>query len=123
MTTDDERREVAENLRTMCAYGVRYKEQFYELLEEVVMDVEDFHEFSDVADRLADLIDPDCEEGRYEGVHTARPVDREALLALAEEMQGYADVAASCDGSPYVNAGALWGYADRIREACGEVGA
>lgn len=52
---------------------------------------------------------------------TARAVDREALLALAEEMQGYADGAASGDGYPYVNAGELWAYADRIREACGVV--
>ena len=47
--------------------------------------------------------------------------DVKALLALAEEMQGYADGAASGDGFPYVNAGSLWSYADRIREACGEV--
>ena len=45
----------------------------------------------------------------------------DALLALAEEMQGYADGAASGDGFPYVNAGSLWSYADRIREECGEV--
>ena len=51
------------------------------------------------------------------------PVDRDALLALAEEMQGYADGAASVDGFPYVNAGSLWSYADRIREACGVVDA
>lgn len=49
--------------------------------------------------------------------------DREALLALAEEMQGYADGAASGDGFPYVNAGSLWSYADRIREACNVVDA
>lgn len=47
--------------------------------------------------------------------------DVEALLALADEMQGYADGAASGDGFPYVNAGSLWSYADRIREACGVV--
>lgn len=52
-----------------------------------------------------------------------RPVDRDALLALADEMQGYADGAASGDGFPYVNAGSLWSYADRIREACGMVDA
>lgn len=46
-------------------------------------------------------------------------IDRDALLALADEMQGYADGAASGDGFPYVNAGALWSYADRIREALG----
>lgn len=30
--TDEERREVAENLRNMCCCGCRYAEQFYELL-------------------------------------------------------------------------------------------
>lgn len=59
MLTNDERREVAENLRTMTVYGCRYAEQFYELLKETVMNVEDFHDFGDVADRLADLIEPE----------------------------------------------------------------
>lgn len=63
--TDEERREVAENLRTMCVCGCRYAEQFYELLNETVMDPWDFHDFPDVAYRLADLIEPPfppCEE-------------------------------------------------------------
>lgn len=59
MPTNDERREVAENLRNMCICGCRYKEEFYELLVETVMRAWDFHEFSDVADRLADLIEPE----------------------------------------------------------------
>ena len=56
--TDEERRETAEKLRNMCSYGCRYAEQFYELLKETVMDSWDFHEFGDVAERLADLIEP-----------------------------------------------------------------
>lgn len=59
MPTDSERREVAENLRNMCICGCRYKEEFYDLLVETVMRAWDFHEFSDVADRLADLIEPE----------------------------------------------------------------
>lgn len=59
MLTNDERREVAENLRNMCICGCRYKEEFYDLLVETVMRAWDFHEFSDVADRLADLIEPE----------------------------------------------------------------
>lgn len=59
MPTNDERREAAENLRTMCSYGCRYAEQFYELLNETVMREWDFHSFQDVADRLADLIEPE----------------------------------------------------------------
>ena len=59
MPTNEERREVAENLRYMCAYGCRYKEQFYDLLVETVMGCEDFHDFADTACRLADLIEPE----------------------------------------------------------------
>lgn len=59
MPTNKERREVAENLRNMCICGCRYKEEFYDLLVETVMRAWDFHEFSDVADRLADLIEPE----------------------------------------------------------------
>ena len=66
MPTNDERREVAENLRTMTIYGCRYAEQFYELLKETVMDSWDFHDFEDVAERLADLIEPENRTCRME---------------------------------------------------------
>lgn len=59
--TDEERREVAARLRAMCVCGCRYAEQFCELLNETVMDAWDFHDFPDVAYRLADLIEPDPE--------------------------------------------------------------
>lgn len=59
MPTNDERREIAENLRNMCSRECRYAEQFYELLNETVMREWDFHSFQDVADRLADLIEPE----------------------------------------------------------------
>ena len=121
MVTDDERREVAERLRmttsnVRSAYGPSVLRALG--LQSIGHESGEFYT-PDSVDRLADLIDPDCEEGRYDGVHTARPVDRGALLALAEEMQGYADGAASGDGFPYVNSGSLWSYADRIREALG----
>ena len=35
--TDEERREAAENLRTMCVCGCRYAEQFYELLNKTAV--------------------------------------------------------------------------------------
>lgn len=71
MPTDDERREVARRLRNMCSRGCRYSEEFYELLNETVMHEWDFHSFQDVADRLADLIEPgepkvECGEVSYE---------------------------------------------------------
>lgn len=73
MPTDEERREVAENLRNMCFYGCRYKEEFYDLLVETVMRAWDFHEFSNVADRLADLIEPEERTCRiYDTDHGSR---------------------------------------------------
>ena len=131
MVSDDERREVALNMRD----GVKSKTEFELLslngsssairwlISYVVFGDKKYHSGVDLMNRLADLIDPDCEEGRYSVARTVRPVDREALLALAEEMQGHADGAASGDGFPYVNAGSLWSYADRIRELCGEADA
>lgn len=59
MPTNEERKEMAENLRIMCAYGCNYAEQFYDLLVETVMDEWDFRTFEVVADRLADLIYPE----------------------------------------------------------------
>lgn len=120
MITDDERRRVAERLRGISR-DVKFwggVDPLHYVKKGVFGDVVR-HGPNETICRLADLIDPDCDEGRYEGVHTARPVDRDALLALADEMQGYADGAACGDGFPYVNAGSLWSYADRIREACG----
>lgn len=61
MPTDKERREIAEYLRNMCIYGCSYKEEFYDLPVDNVMDELYDPEFSDVADRLADLIEPEPE--------------------------------------------------------------
>ena len=72
-------------------------------------------DYEELHDRLADLIDPDCEEGRYSVARTVRPVDREALLALADELEE-GDVTYLVS-TQYV----LDEYARRIREACGEV--
>ena len=55
----DKRREVAEDLRGLCDYHIRYAEQFYEELREIVaLDLDGT--FEGVADSLADLIDPTC---------------------------------------------------------------
>ena len=67
--TNEERYEIAYNLRNMTVCGCRYKEQFYELLEETVMPEWEFHSFDTVAERLADLIEPTentCEFKPYE---------------------------------------------------------
>ena len=120
MVTDDERHEAANWLRKAKVYTIVGKRNdgltlewnvalMSELAEAVGLEDADGIE---VFDRLADLIDPDCEEGRYEGVHTARPVDRDALLVLADGL---------CDGYPYgLSHGGLEQLARHIREACGE---
>jgi hypothetical protein len=60
VVSDDERREVSENLRSL-AYGrfIQYKEQFFDELAETVVGFEDFHDFNVVLEKLADLIDPE----------------------------------------------------------------
>lgn len=61
MITDDERREAMENLRHLSHMNrVRYKEEFYDLLDETVMEPGiGYHEMNDVFERIADLIDRD----------------------------------------------------------------
>lgn len=60
MTSDEERHELAENLRNLTiGHYIQYKEQFFDELAEVVVGFEDFHDFDTVLDKLADLIDPE----------------------------------------------------------------
>lgn len=62
MITDEERHEVAENLRCLTIGNyIRYKEQFFNELAEVVVGFEDYHDFDIVLEKLADLIDPEGE--------------------------------------------------------------
>ena len=57
--SDEERREVAENLRNLTiGHLIQYKEQFFDELAEVV-GFEDYHDFNVVLEKLADLIDPE----------------------------------------------------------------
>lgn len=54
----DERHEVAENLRYLTIGNcIRYKEQFFYELADVVVGFEDHHDFDVVLEKLADLID------------------------------------------------------------------
>ena len=60
MIDDSERREVAENLRNLTiGHYIRYKEQFFDELAEVVVGFEDYHDFDVVIEKIADLIDPE----------------------------------------------------------------
>lgn len=59
--TSDERRDVAENLRNLTiGHYIKYKEQFYDLLEEELGFCDYYTSFDEVLERLADLIDPTC---------------------------------------------------------------
>ena len=110
--TDDERREVARRMRAFserfgcisilhlaCAIGVEKSDA------------------ESIYGRLADLIEPNQDKiGTCpENVLKASGIDRDALLALADEMEDN-DVTYSVS-TQYV----LDEYARRIREACGEV--
>ena len=139
MTTDSERREVARRLREIrpCKSGhIEWWRTAQALGLKEPAGWFGWEKFEpDSVNHLADLIEPSepkvkcvadvkvdgerLEELVHDAAVELTGIDRDALLALAEEMEGYADGAASGDGFPYVNAGSLWSYADRIREACG----
>ena len=118
MATDDERREVAERLRSFVTDDSVYADvDACRVLHSIGLYYKDIDRiyFSgfDVA-RLADLIEPSC--------------DRDALLALADEIE----YGASSDDGEYHDLPAVMvaavarkqmEYARRIREACGEEGA
>ena len=128
MVTDDERREVARMLRELPG------DSTYPDLIGVIADHDGWYPASDAAGRLADLIEPSIPADPGEAglacvdafirERTEKPVDREALLALAEELSGNILVVPSVYGtyqSGYV--AACQDIARRIREACGEEGA
>lgn len=109
---DEQRRLVATRLRE-CRGGWSSGECYYTIIQALGLPDSSREDGGHALyAALADLIDPDCEEGRYSVARTVRPVDREALLDLADEM--------SLDGMDgYINS--MTSYARRIREACGEV--
>ena len=123
MTTDDERREVAERLREFTkdnhwpltvggnSSTIRYA------ISDIVFGDKKYHSGVDLLERLADLIEPSC--------------DREALLALAEGLEFRADkliraaqrarfsgLGPTMDRAKH-DASEMRGIARRIREALG----
>ena len=120
MPTDDERREVARRLRgdpcdTLIPYrtGVHFgmgcheaANRFWDICERI-KSAGDYDIAHSTCSVLADLIEPapKCSEA-------APKCDREALLALADEMDELC--------GPWHDCGEH--YARRIRKACGEVG-
>ena len=131
MTTDEERREAARRLRGYVGMPDGWWQetlpQFY--IEKCVFGDLTRHGEDELFARLADLIDPGelkttcIAEVKIEGekldevvnraIAEYTGIDRDALLALAEEM--------SIDGMDGLLI-PMSEYARRIREACGEVG-
>lgn len=62
--TAQDRRDIAENLRSIAEFPgrhVRYVEQFKELLEDEIFPDVEYHDYSDMFEQLANLIEPTCE--------------------------------------------------------------
>ena len=124
MATDDERREVARRLRK--ATGLT---EFAEVLGFDWTDDSDWG-WKDVSNLVADLIEPSCDASATHTDATATrdvsqcrrsDVDREALLALAEDVTEAAAMATAVDASKSAEmlAELLLDIARRIREALG----
>lgn len=114
MISDVERREVARRLRK--AIGLT---EFAEVLGFNWTDDSDWV-WNDVSNLVADLIEP----AQDHFVESDEKVDRDALLALAEDVTEAAAMATVMDASKGTKmlAEMLLDIASRIREACGEVG-
>ena len=126
MATDDERREVARRLRGYVGMPDGWWQetlpQFY--IEKCVFGDLTRHGEDELFSRLADLIDPKGIESEAFNPVECDGFDREALLALADEMDRDGKIQRGRQ-----KAGERWfidgldvrEYARRIREACGEV--
>lgn len=120
MPTDDERRRVVERLREMSEWSgevdcAEWGERVLNLLFRAGDDCTDGEYYA----RLVDLIEPapKCSEA-------APKCDRDALLALADEIEDRAapDMGLNGDTTPaWYAAARMKNVARRIREACGEV--
>ena len=144
--TDDERREVARRLRgdpcdtlIPCRTGIHFgmgcheaANRFWDMCERI-KSAGDYDIAHSTRSVLADLIEPsghECVPGEcsLNVRHDSDFIDRDALLALADEIE----YGASSDDGEYHDLPAVMvaavarkqmEYARRIREACGEEGA
>lgn len=134
MTTDSERREVARRMREL---------DYADLQESLIcayldaLGIEGYADWVGIAHRLADLIEPSepkvrcvaevkfdgerLEQLAYDAAVELTGIDRDALLALADEMERRADLPSlTVAGQDLVFSEFLVGYARRVRKACGE---
>ena len=117
MATDEERREVARRLRRADADGLDYETAWCWVLDDAL--ATKGLGWSETFRRLADLIEPAPTSS-----DTAPTCDREALLGIADIMEGSTfeydgDDGAVRDFASFVERIMDW-YAGLIREACGE---
>lgn len=129
MISDDERREVARRLRGGYDVVSDSHGRFWLNGTLFGMDItaRSEEQIRDGLARLADLIEPprQCpcyDSGRHWcSIHDVPIIDREALLALADEMERRADLPSlTVAGQDLVFSDFLVGYARRVRKACGE---
>lgn len=128
MITDEERREVARRLRDEADGGEMHIRDF---LGSLCVCIRQERNGYRALHRLADLIEPVERMCLYYDAYTnhcgcydTRLIDRDALLALANEIDRKSnDGAVNPDPMrPLATSLELFGYARRIREACGEAG-
>lgn len=111
MVTDDERRRVAERLRCAAEQGQPYTQPTLACFVGA--------DCVDIWTRLADLIEP---RDMSHGCRDTVACDRDALLALADEM-GHPIKSAVWNQTAGVRREHIMAeYARRIRKACGVVG-
>ena len=122
MVTDNERREVARRLRALP------DDSTYPDLIGAIADHDGWYAAADAADRLADLIEPSAQCPYYHGdrhycsIHDVPAIDRDALLALADEMEEFGNLPVKHPGIRVLHNDDFsieLGYARRIREALG----
>lgn len=116
--TDDERRVVARRLRE----GMENRDDgFLDVVESAVFGDDLYHSSESTLERLADLIDPDtipAKQDKTEHPLSEPEIDREALLALADELEEDACWEVQTPGDTS-GAWRLKDACDRIREALG----
>ena len=127
MITDEERREVAARMRNL---------DYSDLQESLIcayldaLGIDGYADWVGIAHRLADLIEPPRQcpyydsDRHYCSIHDVPAMDRDALLALADEMEEFGNLPVKHPGIRVLHNDDFsieLGYARRIREACGEV--
>ena len=122
MTTDDERREVARRLRETGEELGSSALLWYHIAK--ILGVRTATDGRTACDMLADLIEPNQDKiGTCpENVLKASGIDRDALLALADEMEEFGNLPVKHPGIRVLHNDDFsreLGYARRIREAVG----